>query len=142
MTTTRLELSRRRDLAISLIHHFQLKVFNKMDAIISHIPPVLFTSPVDGTVYAVAGSQWQVAPEGMTLERLHASWWIDEWRRDLPQKPHEPDIIRYAWSSKGDKRYEVRQTQGQWQCECVGFGFKRKCRHTKAAMDGQLEDTL
>ena len=33
-------------------------------------------------------------------------------------------------SSKGDKEYQVQlNTSGSLECECPGYGFRRRCRH-------------
>ncbi len=55
----------------------------------------------------------------------------------IPYKPKEDNIpniesdsIYKVRSSKGDKVYEVKMNNsGSLECECVGFGFRRRCRH-------------
>ncbi len=55
----------------------------------------------------------------------------------IPYKPKEdnkPNIesnkIYKVTSSKGDKVYEVKMNNsGSLECECVGYGYRRKCRH-------------
>jgi len=51
-----------------------------------------------------------------------------------PKKDNIPNIksdsIYKVRSSKGDKVYEVKMNNsGSLECECVGFGFRRRCRH-------------
>lgn len=54
-----------------------------------------------------------------------------------PYKPNKrplPDSLKdkiyKVRSSKGDKVYEVKMnTSGSLECECVGYGFRRNCRH-------------
>ena len=42
----------------------------------------------------------------------------------------ESDSIYKVRSSKGDKVYEVKMNNsGSLECSCVGYGFRRKCRH-------------
>jgi hypothetical protein len=55
----------------------------------------------------------------------------------IPYKPKEdniPNIDRAkeykVTSSKGDKVYIVNaNSSGSLQCTCMGYGFRRKCRH-------------
>ncbi len=51
-----------------------------------------------------------------------------------PKKDNIPNIqsdsIYKVRSSKGDKVYEVKMNNsGSLECECVGYGFRRTCRH-------------
>ena len=102
-----------------------------MDAIISHIPPTLFTSPINGTVYAVAGSQWYIAPPDMTLQKLREFYWIDSSK--YPQKqnysPQKQGSTYQIKSSSGKDSYEVKYQHSMWSCTCTGFGYRRKCKH-------------
>ena len=36
-------------------------------------------------------------------------------------------------NSKGTGFYTVTRRHGQWNCTCVGFGFRRKCKHIEIA---------
>ena len=51
-----------------------------------------------------------------------------------PKKDNKPNIdsnkIYKVSSSKGDKVYEVKMNNsGSLECECIGYGYRRKCRH-------------
>jgi len=51
-----------------------------------------------------------------------------------PKKDNKPNIesdsIYKVRSSKGDKVYEVKlNNSGSLECECVGYGYRRMCRH-------------
>ena len=51
-----------------------------------------------------------------------------------PKEDNKPNIdstkIYKVTSSKGDKVYEVKMNNsGSLECECVGYGYRRKCRH-------------
>ena len=51
-----------------------------------------------------------------------------------PNKDNKPNIDKNAIykvkSSKGDKEYLVQMnTSGSLECECPGYGFRRRCRH-------------
>ena len=51
-----------------------------------------------------------------------------------PKEDNKPNIdsnkIYKVSSSKGDKVYEVKMNNsGSLECECIGYGYRRKCRH-------------
>jgi hypothetical protein len=49
-------------------------------------------------------------------------------KRPLPTST--PDKVYKVLSSKGDKEYEVNtNASGSLECSCVGYGYRRKCRH-------------
>ena len=49
-------------------------------------------------------------------------------KRPLPTST--PDKVYKVLSSKGDKEYQVNyNASGSLECSCVGYGFRRKCRH-------------
>ena len=91
----------------------------------SFLPPVVST--VGNKTYACPG--WHEIPNGTTLKEVH-----ERWTQILPkvsQTDPEYDIHEFVPSSKGDKTYEVIFNNGTWNCECVGFGFRRDCKHVK-----------
>ena len=56
-----------------------------------------------------------------------------------PKKDNNLNIDKNAIykvkSSRGDKEYIVQMNNsGSLQCECPGFGFRRKCRHITEVM--------
>ncbi len=60
---------------------------------------------------------------------------------DIGYYPYKPKIddslknidsnkVYKVMSSKGDKEYQVQlNTSGSLECECPGYGFRRRCRH-------------
>ena len=49
--------------------------------------------------------------------------------RPLPDSS-KVDKVYKVLSSKGDKEYQVNyNASGSLECSCVGYGFRRKCRH-------------
>ena len=39
------------------------------------------------------------------------------------------DITVDVKSTNGKKTYTVSNSNGHWDCTCVGYGFRRKCKH-------------
>tara|TARA_R110000851_G_scaffold282009_1_gene435508 strand:+ start:445 stop:780 length:336 start_codon:yes stop_codon:yes gene_type:complete len=89
------------------------------------VNPALFTSP-SGQRYAVAGSVWVPVPFDTTRENMgrYVSW-------ELPESSPAPTTSSREWSVKGSKGniYCVVERDGSWGCSCVGYGYRRKCRH-------------
>ena len=46
-----------------------------------------------------------------------------------PPKKVIADISKDVVSSNGKKTYLVLYRNSQWTCNCVGYGFRRKCKH-------------
>jgi hypothetical protein len=54
---------------------------------------------------------------------------------DAPKKPNKIETRTYEIKSSSRKggSYVVTQTGSTWMCNCVGFGFRRQCRHVMEA---------
>lgn len=83
-------------------------------------------STIDGKTYVIPG--WHEVPAGTTLKEVY-----EHWEQDLPKQEKKPahTIREVLDSSTGDKTYIVTFDGRWWNCECVGFGFRRDCRHVK-----------
>jgi hypothetical protein len=70
-------------------------------------------------------------PNDTTLLDVFNQWipWYVENYPDEPQKEEIKSIKETVVSSKGDKTYDVYFNNGSWWCDCVGFGYRNKCRH-------------
>jgi len=90
-------------------------------------PPVL-VSLCDET-YVMPG--WIKVPVETTMEEIRKCW-IDV---TPPSAKTVPDIVQNVKSSNGKKTYTVTCKNNQWTCNCVGFGFRRKCKHIKTVQD-------
>ena len=87
----------------------------------SFLPPTIVET--QNGRWAVAGSQWLPIPKTVTLEMVRAAW--------IPDRPKKQVFKSGNWKvngSKGDS-YTVTNVNGQWNCTCTGFGFRRKCKH-------------
>ncbi len=90
------------------------------------IPP--FTMTIGSEKYIMPG--WYKLDHTETLPNIEDIAFY-------PYKPKEDnkpkisnDKIYKVTSSKGDKVYEVKlNNSGSLECECVGYGYRRKCRH-------------
>ena len=89
----------------------------------SFMPPTIVK--IDNITYVCPG--WHIVPEGTTLDDVYAHW-----TQELPANATKPTgiiINEEVLSSKGDKKYKVAYDGMWWNCECPGFGFRKKCAH-------------
>jgi len=92
----------------------------------SLLNPAIFRSHTSGKTYIVAGDKpWIEVPEGTTLDEV--TW------KPLQMAQKDPvDVPKQVFKVEGSKglEYTVKQAaNGTWSCECVGFGYRNKCKH-------------
>jgi hypothetical protein len=98
----------------------------------SLLNPAIFKSPTSGKTYVVAGDQpWIEVPEGTTLDEV--TW------KPL-QKPQKDPVdaqeqIFKVEGSKGNKYTVKRAANNSWSCECVGYGYRQRCKHIARAKE-------
>jgi hypothetical protein len=95
------------------------------------IPP--FTMTFNGNRYIMPG--WYKLSEDEDMPNIEDITFYPY----KPKKANIPNIDKNAIykvkSSKGDKEYIVQMNNsGSLECECPGFGFRRKCRHITEVM--------
>ncbi len=78
---------------------------------------------IGGKTYAMPG--WIEIPAETTMEELRKCW-VDT---SPPPKKVIADISKDVVSTNGKKTYLVLYRNSQWTCNCVGYGFRRKCKH-------------
>lgn len=70
---------------------------------------------------------WHEVPNGTTVEEVYKHW-----KPYFPVNSSKRSLIKIndvVISSKGDKHYKVAYDGMWWNCECSGFGFRKKCHH-------------
>lgn len=84
-----------------------------------------------GKLYAMGGCLIPV-PDGTTLENLHEYVIYDP----EAEARHE---IKDRWVVEGSNgnKYTITKTAGKLRCTCPGYGFRKKCKHTKALMEAE-----
>jgi len=78
-----------------------------------------------GQKYVVPG--WHPVPMETTLDEVYEQW--ERINYNVEETHSHKPIKEFVTSSKGDKKYTVLYNNGTWDCDCPGFGFRRKCRH-------------
>ena len=76
--------------------------------------------------YAVFNGVWYEIPKGTTIDEVR-KYWIPDTSYDKREKGKNQ--IWHKKSSKGNKKYKVKLSDGKYSCECKGFQFNRNCRH-------------
>ena len=66
--------------------------------------------------YAVSGSNWKLVPEGTELKDIK---WIDT----------KPKIKKSKSKSWKIKDYTVIFNKDFYSCNCLGYTYRRKCKH-------------
>ena len=67
--------------------------------------------------YAVSGSNWKSVPEGTELKDIK---WVDT----------RPNIKKFKLMSWRVKDYTVTFNNNFYSCTCLGYTYRRKCKHT------------
>lgn len=96
-----------------------------MIKVTSILPPAIFRSHTSNKTFVVAGNHpWIEVPEGTTLADVE---WTNEGEKYQKNKP-KPG----KWDVEGStgKKYTVKRDENDiWSCNCVGFGFRSRCKH-------------
>jgi hypothetical protein len=96
-----------------------------------HYPPTIFVGPASGKTYTITDSGWVEIPADTTLEDLR-NHWVDT-SHSATNKVNIPKqmLIKEfeVLSSKGDSNYIVSVDNGKYSCTCIGYSFRRKCKH-------------
>ena len=92
----------------------------------SLLNPAIFKSHTSGKTYVVTGDQpWIEVPEGTTLNDVR---WNCAYKPDKDPVDAQEQIFEVE-GTKGNKYAVKHAKNGSWSCECVGYGFRRKCKH-------------
>ena len=91
----------------------------------SFFPPAI--SVFGDKTFVVPG--WHEVPKGTTLNEVYEHW--TKINYGVEEKNTHKPIKEIVSSSKGDKTYTVIFKNGNWDCDCPGFGFRKKCRHVE-----------
>ena len=100
----------------------------------STLNPAIFKSPTTGKTFIVAGSQpWIEVPPETTLNDVR---WIPTYK---PQKAlsNERERLFKVQGTTGNEYTVKRAANGSWGCDCIGFGYRNKCKHITNTIESQ-----
>ena len=102
------------------------------------------TSMIPPTITQIGEKRWMVftGPEGgwfriddtVTLE-MAMNKWIPWSPTAKTVQPPKEDFHEFKIAGSKGNQYAVTLRNGNWSCECVGFGFRRKCKHVEKAKE-------
>ncbi len=81
---------------------------------------IAIVKTLSGT-YAIIDGKWIPAPPDAKLSDYQTT-----------VKPVDRKVIKIE-SSKPGTFYQVTVSEGIYTCDCVGFTYRRKCKHTEQA---------
>lgn len=102
------------------------------DEIFSFLPPTLVEGRKEsGCNWAVIGGKWYPVPKTLKFETLRDAW--------KGRNPHQTKPTVDRWEVKGSKgdKYIVEYKGGTWKCDCLGFGWRRSCKHVETIKSNQ-----
>ena len=98
----------------------------------SLLNPAIFKSHTSGKTYVVTGDQpWIEVPEGTTLNDVR---WIRASKPETDPVDAQERLFEVE-GSKGNKYTVKRTANNSWSCECVGYGYRQKCKHIARAKE-------
>lgn len=89
----------------------------------SLLAPALVT--IGDVTYVVPG--WHIVPNGTTLEEVYEHRKLPE--KYQTQKSNIGYIKENVLSERTGESYTVEFNGNYWSCTCMGFGFRRTCKH-------------
>ena len=73
---------------------------------------------------------WETVPMDCTYDDIRPYYTKKEYLKEVDTSQNNEFQIL---NSKGNGSYTVVVKNGQWSCGCVGYGFRRKCKHIEIA---------
>ncbi len=110
----------------------------------TYVIPGYIEVPI-GTLLEDVKSRWtQKLPNsgpgyGATNEEIDA-YLAGNWKPEMVTT-NSPDIRETVVSSRTGEEYDVARVNGEWNCTCKGFSFRRNCKHIKE-LKSNLSKTL
>lgn len=90
-------------------------------------PPTVVDMPASGKRYAISGSTWIEVTPDVTQKMVQDCWTPLVPKRIIPLLEEEKTFK--AKSSRTGEEYTVTQKGTQWSCSCMGFEYRKKCKH-------------
>jgi hypothetical protein len=111
------------------------KVFPKNIIFKSFLPPALTT--INEITYVIPG--WHKVPKETTLKEVY-----EHWVKDEPKKEEQPKykIHEIVISERTGEKYDVIFNNGAWYCSCIGFSFRRHCKHCDMIKEKYSKETI
>jgi len=93
--------------------------------------PIIFRGG-SGQLYAASGTVWIPVPEGTSQKDIHLYMTVP---KRTPAEQDNTTIEQQVKGSKGNM-YTVTRRHNMWSCTCMGFGYRRHCKHVTLVASG------
>lgn len=121
---------------------YNRQTIQSLPVVVSLSPPAIASFVKGDKRYAVYnGSQgrWVEITKDVTLEDVTSRWkrWSKTLTPEEKQEKKKSEKLKKShkteWQVPGSKgnEYKVTLKGSELSCECVGFGFRRKCKHVE-----------
>jgi hypothetical protein len=90
--------------------------------------PIVMDMPHSGKRYAISGSTWIEITAEVTAEMVTEAWTPLYFRKAEPKASQEKHY-KVKSSRTGESYVVTDDGIGNWSCNCVGFGYYKKCKH-------------
>ena len=100
---------------------------------ITTLYPPTIVNTVSGRYAVYAGGEqggWFEVDENFTMQDAMDRWEKLSFAKQEPKTPAD----MWKWevdNSKGTGKYTVQFDRSGWNCSCVGFSFRRDCKHVQ-----------
>jgi hypothetical protein len=98
----------------------------------TYIPPNKFVSPLSGEQFIVPW--WIPLDKDNPEQHLELARQFYEENKNKKWQKNEVPQTTQKWLVKN---YEVTNVNGKWACTCVGFQFRRDCKHIHHIRDNK-----
>jgi hypothetical protein len=93
--------------------------------------PVIFVAPTTNKKYIVGvlGTGW-IEYTDETYAEIMKQWGEWEQSKEKEKLFNQPEEFEVKSNSDPTKKYVVKKHRdGNWTCDCPGFGFRKNCSH-------------
>lgn len=110
---------------------YSQKNINTLKAITSLMPPIIANLPTGKyAVFTGTDGGWFKLDSTVTLDMVRSRW--QPWSPKNADTELSGNKSMKIQGSKGNM-YNVSIRNGRWTCDCIGFGFRGRCKHVEAA---------
>jgi hypothetical protein len=88
-------------------------------------------------LYAASGTVWIPVPEGTEQKDIHQ--FMTEPKRSA--EPVNTNIVVQKVKGSRGNVYTVTRKHNMWSCTCMGFGYRRRCKHVTLVASGSSNNS-
>lgn len=109
---------------------YNSETFEKIGRMSSYLPPTLIIiQNKKFAIYSGTETNWIEVDNSVSYKQVKSKW--DYQPPAFYEKPKKQKREK-TWTvenSKGTGKYTITLNDGGWNCTCLAWGFRKKCRH-------------